>query len=66
MKIFREISDINTSENSVLTVGTFDGIHLGHQTILNLVKDIAGKSNYRSAKTGNFRYKTSRFSYYNP
>jgi riboflavin kinase/FMN adenylyltransferase len=28
----------------VITVGTFDGVHIGHQTIINRIKDIARKT----------------------
>jgi riboflavin kinase/FMN adenylyltransferase len=34
MKIFRSIEEINIEKESIITVGSFDGIHLGHQHIL--------------------------------
>ena len=34
MKIFRQIEEIEIPQHSVLTVGSFDGIHLGHQQLL--------------------------------
>ncbi len=37
MKIIRD-SDAQTIEASVLTTGAFDGVHLGHQTVINEVK----------------------------
>ena len=38
MEIFRGISELNrTFDNPVLTLGNFDGVHLGHQAILDLV-----------------------------
>lgn len=38
MEIFRGISELNRAfTNPVLTLGNFDGVHLGHQTILELV-----------------------------
>ena len=39
MNIFHDISEIHKDENTFLTLGTFDGIHLGHQKIIdNLIR----------------------------
>ena len=35
-------------KNSVITIGTFDGVHKGHQTILNKVVEIAKEKNLKS------------------
>ena len=35
-------------KNSVITIGTFDGVHKGHQAILNKVVDVAKKGNLKS------------------
>ena len=41
MKVYRNISDIEPGKKSVVTVGTFDGFHLGHQSILEKIEEIA-------------------------
>jgi len=44
MKIYRSIEDYNEDKRSVVTIGTFDGIHLGHQEILSrLIKSSKNK-----------------------
>ncbi|MGD8777933.1 MAG: bifunctional riboflavin kinase/FAD synthetase [Ignavibacteria bacterium] len=48
MNIYSDISEIEKDTNSVVTVGTFDGLHIGHLDILNEVVDKAKKMNCRS------------------
>ena len=44
MKIIRKEKDRKRSfENPVLTIGNFDGVHLGHQHIFRLVEEKAGE-----------------------
>ncbi len=45
MKIFNCIKDIVQVENPVVTIGTFDGVHLGHQAVFNQMKAEAEKIN---------------------
>ena len=40
MKVIREKDKFDYDKNSVITVGTFDGIHLGHQKIIEKLNDI--------------------------
>ncbi len=50
MQIIKNFQNINQNlQNSVLTIGNFDGIHLGHQEILNNAKRIAASENLKSA-----------------
>ena len=35
MRIYRDLSEIKYDENSTVTLGTFDGVHLGHRKIIN-------------------------------
>lgn len=41
MKVYRNINEFSGCPNPVVTTGTFDGIHVGHRTILNRIKEIA-------------------------
>ena len=43
MKIYNCIKDFNPVKNTVATVGTFDGVHLGHQAIFNMMKEKASE-----------------------
>lgn len=45
MKIHLGTEKIHEIENAVVTAGTFDGVHIGHQKILNRIRDVADKTN---------------------
>jgi len=45
MKIYEGLADFPPLRYAVVTSGTFDGVHLGHQKILLRLKDIALKKN---------------------
>lgn len=42
MKIYRNIEEVKFDCPTALTVGTFDGLHLGHQQVLKKLKEEAG------------------------
>ncbi len=48
MNIYRNLNDLPVFKNAVLTIGSFDGVHLGHQSILQkltqLAQEIDGES----------------------
>lgn len=48
MKIFRTIEEVEYNSNTILTVGTFDGLHLGHQKLLEKLNYIAKQGGLRS------------------
>jgi riboflavin kinase/FMN adenylyltransferase len=43
MKIFRNFEEASVIWNPIVTTGSFDGVHIGHKTILNRLKMLAEK-----------------------
>ena len=41
MKVFHNIIETRNIPHAVVTIGTFDGVHLGHQAIFNKMKALA-------------------------
>ncbi len=44
MKIYEGLANFGPVKNPVVTSGTFDGVHLGHQKILNRIRTIADQN----------------------
>jgi riboflavin kinase/FMN adenylyltransferase len=45
MKIIRHLNRFSTENNSIITIGAFDGVHLGHQAVILKLKEIAKVKN---------------------
>ena len=49
MKVYHSIEDFKeNTHNSILTIGTFDGVHIGHQKIIERLNQIKGSKKDRS------------------
>ena len=48
MKIYNSLDDFKVDSKTIVTIGTFDGVHLGHRYIINHLKKIAKKVNGES------------------
>src|SRR4051812_37203214 len=44
MQVHYDISQLPVFKNAVITIGTFDGVHCGHQQIINTLKEAAAKA----------------------
>ena len=48
MKIYQSLNEFKPSKKTIVTLGTFDGVHLGHNVILDKICNIAKQENLES------------------
>lgn len=48
MKVYRHVSEFESSGDTIVTVGTFDGVHIGHQKIIDRINELARQSGSES------------------
>lgn len=41
MRIYKDLNTLPKFKNAVLTIGSFDGVHIGHQQIIQQINDLA-------------------------
>ncbi|MEI6816241.1 MAG: bifunctional riboflavin kinase/FAD synthetase [Bacteroidota bacterium] len=45
MKVYNSLDEFEKVANGVVTIGTFDGVHIGHQRIISSLKQLAAEKN---------------------
>ena len=48
LKLYRSLPRRNSTVRSAVTIGNFDGVHLGHQAILHRVNEVARQQDLSS------------------
>ncbi|MBE8727436.1 bifunctional riboflavin kinase/FAD synthetase [Flavobacterium hungaricum] len=48
MKLFHSINDFQSDKKTILTLGTFDGVHIGHKKILERIRQQTENGKYES------------------
>ena len=48
LKIYHSLNEFKPSKKTIVTLGTFDGVHLGHNAILDTICNIAKQENLES------------------
>ncbi len=48
MEVYHDVADFHPTSGTIVTVGTFDGVHIGHKTIINRINELAKNQNGES------------------
>ena len=48
MKIYNSIEEFPSDVSTVITTGTFDGVHAGHKVVIDRLNKIAQKKGYKA------------------
>ena len=48
MKVYHSIEDFPSEINTIITIGTFDGVHKGHKQVIKKLNNIAKKQGLES------------------
>ena len=49
LKIIRDLSAYKSPDFTAVSIGMFDGVHLGHQSVISLLKEMAKEKNLKTA-----------------
>jgi riboflavin kinase/FMN adenylyltransferase len=48
LEVYHDVADFHPTSGTIVTVGTFDGVHIGHKTIINRINELAKNQNGES------------------
>ena len=48
MRVFKGLTNLPKFKNAVMTIGTYDGVHVGHQVIIQRINELANEVNGES------------------